>query len=50
MYSALLMNISEGKCYGVGEMEELLGRVGFVGPAGGDTVADRGYLTAHKPA
>lgn len=48
MYSALLMNISEGRCYGVGEMEELLARTGFVEPTWTPTVADRSFMTARK--
>lgn len=48
-YSALLMNITEGKCYSVGEMEGYLAAVGFERPAFHPTAVDRSVLIAHKP-
>ncbi|HVV72823.1 MAG TPA: methyltransferase [Verrucomicrobiae bacterium] len=48
-YSALLMTISEGKCYSVGEMTEFLTRAGFERVEHADTVADRSVITARKP-
>jgi len=48
-YSALLMNITEGKCYSVAEMQGYLQEAGF-GPADYfPTAADRSVLTAAKP-
>jgi len=48
-YSALLMNITEGKCYSVAEMQGYLQEAGF-GPAGYfPTAADRSVMTAAKP-
>ena len=45
-YSALLMNITQGKCYTPREYGEILGELGFdVGPYE-DTIADRGFMTA----
>ena len=47
-YSALLMNITQGKCYTAREYGEILEELGFeVGPYH-DTIADRGYMTAVK--
>jgi predicted O-methyltransferase YrrM len=48
-YSALLMSVTEGKCYATSEMEKLLTEAGFGGLTSTDTVADRSQLTAHKP-
>ncbi len=48
-YSALLMNITEGKCYSVAEMQGYLQEAGF-GPADYfPTAADRSVMTAAKP-
>jgi hypothetical protein len=48
-YSALLMNITEGKCYSVAEMQGYLQEAGF-GPADYfPTAADRSVITAAKP-
>ena len=48
-YSALLMNITEGKCYSVAEMQGYLQEAGF-GPAEYfPTAADRSVMTAAKP-
>ena len=45
-YSALLANITQGKCYTAKEYADLLTPLGFdVGPYR-DTIADRGYMTA----
>lgn len=47
-YSALLMNITQGKCYTPSEYGDLLQELGFeVGPYQ-DTIADRGFMTAVK--
>ena len=47
-YSALLMNITQGKCYSSVEYGAVLRELGFaVGPYQ-DTVADRGFMTAVK--
>ncbi|TWU59104.1 Carminomycin 4-O-methyltransferase [Rubripirellula tenax] len=47
-YSALLANITQGKCYSAKEYSEVLAPMGFqVGPYQ-DTIADRGYMTAVK--
>jgi SAM-dependent methyltransferase len=48
-YSALLMNISEGKCYSVAEMEAYLTDVGFRGIQYFPTASDRSVMTAVKP-
>ena len=47
-YSALLMNITEGKCYSVREMEELLREAGFEQPEFCSTVADRSVLICKR--
>jgi len=47
-YSALLMNVTEGKCYSVAEMETLLGAAGFTEFHAIATVADRSIITARK--
>lgn len=48
-YSALLMSVTEGKCYSVGEMETLLGEAGFREVRYTPTVADRSLILARKP-
>ena len=47
-YSALLMNITEGKCYSVTEMQGYLTDTGFGGMEFFPTVADRSVITARK--
>ena len=47
-YSALLMNISEGKCYSVTEMDAYLRDVGFGTFNYFPTAADRSVITARK--
>jgi 2-polyprenyl-3-methyl-5-hydroxy-6-metoxy-1,4-benzoquinol methylase len=47
-YSALLMNITEGKCYSIGEYEEMLQEAGFVEPRFSESAADRSFMTAQK--
>jgi cyclopropane fatty-acyl-phospholipid synthase-like methyltransferase len=47
-YSALLMNITQGKCYSPAEYAELMSGLGFEPGAYQDTVADRGFMTAVK--
>lgn len=49
-YSVLLMHASQGRCYGTSEYEAMLHAAGFVDCRYVDTVADRGVMTAHKPA
>lgn len=48
-YSALLMSVTEGKCYSTAEMESLLGAAGFRDFHFETTVADRSFITAKKP-
>lgn len=45
-YSALLMNITQGKCYSASEYSVLLAEAGFETGSWVPTVGDRGYLTA----
>jgi predicted O-methyltransferase YrrM len=47
-YSALLMSVTEGKCYSIAEMETLLGEAGFRDVQFTPTVADRSIVTARK--
>lgn len=47
-YSALLMNITQGKCYTPGEYGSILEELGFEVVAYQDTLADRGFMTAVK--
>jgi SAM-dependent methyltransferase len=47
-YSALLMNISEGRCYSVAEMETYLTRAGFREFTYKETALSRGIVTARK--
>jgi predicted O-methyltransferase YrrM len=47
-YSALLMNVTEGKCYSVSEMKSLLESTGFVDVRFEPTAADRSIITARK--
>jgi hypothetical protein len=49
-YSALLMAITEGKCYSEKEMAEFLTRAGFSHVTYFPTAADRSVITARKPA
>ncbi len=49
-YSALLMSVTEGKCYSIAEMEELLAAAGFSEVRFAPTTCDRSVLTALKPA
>lgn len=48
-YSALLMSVTEGKCYSIGEMEALLAAAGFRDVRFAPTAADRSVITARKP-
>jgi len=48
-YSALLMNITEGKCYSKKEMEDLLTEAGFRDVKYEPTVVDRSFIIARKP-
>ncbi|MES2696061.1 MAG: methyltransferase [Verrucomicrobiota bacterium] len=48
-YSALLMSVTEGKCYSIGEMETLLGEAGFGDVQYTPTAADRSVISARKP-
>lgn len=47
-YSALLMNITEGKCYSVSEMNGYLADAGFETAAHQATTVGRGFLLARK--
>jgi len=47
-YSALLMTITEGKCYSEQEMTDLLQAAKFSEVICGPTVADRSFITARK--
>lgn len=48
-YSALLMSVTEGKCYSIAEMDTLLREAGFTDVRYKPTVADRSVITARKP-
>jgi 3-hydroxy-5-methyl-1-naphthoate 3-O-methyltransferase len=48
-YSALLMTITEGKCYSVAEIEAYLRKAGFRDARFCPTAADRSVITARKP-
>ncbi|MSU23172.1 MAG: methyltransferase [Opitutus sp.] len=48
-YSALLMSVTEGKCYSIAEMERLLAEAGFGAFSFAETSTDRSLLTALKP-
>ena len=47
-YSALLMHFTEGKCYSVRELEELLTGAGFTDVGYTPTTAERSIVTARK--
>lgn len=47
-YSALLMSVTEGRCYGTGEMRALLTAAGFTDVRHQDTACDRSIVTAVK--
>lgn len=47
-YSALLMNVTEGKCYSTGEMKGFLDELGYTDFNYRETAADRGIVTALK--
>ncbi|EDY15927.1 O-methyltransferase family 2 [Chthoniobacter flavus Ellin428] len=47
-YSALLMNITEGKCYSVGEMRAYLGELGFEWTDFQPTAVGRSFILAKK--
>ncbi|QDT02905.1 Demethylspheroidene O-methyltransferase [Rubripirellula lacrimiformis] len=47
-YSALLANITQGKCYSAKEYGDLMAPMGFTVGDYHDTIADRGYMTAIK--
>ena len=47
-YSALLMQITEGKCYSLGEMRSFLGDAGFEFLEHGSTAVSRGFVLARK--
>ena len=48
-YSALLMTITEGKCYSEQEMNDFLRQAGFSDVRYAATAADRSIITAKKP-
>jgi len=47
-YSALLMTITEGRCYSEKEMADYLQQAGFGGVNYFPTAADRSVITARK--
>ena len=47
-YSALLMTITEGKCYSEKEMEDFLKQAGFTEVKYLPTAADRSLITARR--
>lgn len=47
-YSSLLMHSTEGKCYSLGEMRQLLAEAGFKDMQYQPTAADRSIVTARK--
>lgn len=47
-YSALLMSVTEGKCYSTAEMSTLLAQAGFIDDRYEPTVADRSVIKAQK--
>jgi predicted O-methyltransferase YrrM len=47
-YSVLLMFLSEGKCYSIGEMQELLKEAGFIDIKYKPTILNRSLITAKK--
>ena len=47
-YSALLMQITEGKCYSLGEMRRYLAETGFDWRAHQDTAAARDFILAER--
>jgi predicted O-methyltransferase YrrM len=47
-YSAILATITQGRCYGVGEIESLLSGVGFAQISVVETAADRSAIMARK--
>jgi hypothetical protein len=49
-YSALLMTLSEGKCYSEKEMQDLLEEAGFAEVHYTPTAADRSIMTSRKRA
>jgi hypothetical protein len=50
MYSALLMNITEGRCYSTAEMRAFFDETGFEWLDFGATAMDRSYILARKKA
>jgi predicted O-methyltransferase YrrM len=47
-YSAVLVSVTQGKCYSTGEMRELFEEAGFEWIRHRDTVIDRGYILGRK--
>lgn len=48
-YSAILMSVTEGKCYSIAEMHALLAAAGFRDLTFAETAVDRSVITARKP-
>jgi acetylserotonin N-methyltransferase len=48
-YSALLMNITEGRCYGTGEIARYLSEAGFDWVDHQPTAVARSFIVARKP-
>jgi protein-L-isoaspartate O-methyltransferase len=49
-YSVFLMASTEGKCYSIGEMEAMLGEIGFANVEFRPTAVDHSVITARKPS
>ncbi len=49
-YSTILVTITEGRCYGLGEVREVMERVGFEEVGWFETAADRSAIVASKPS
>ena len=48
-YSVMLMHATEGQCYSVREMFDVLQAAGFVEPHHIETAADRSLVVARRP-
>jgi precorrin-6B methylase 2 len=49
-YSVFLMASTEGKCYSIGELESILGEIGFIDFEFRNTAVDHSVITALKPS
>lgn len=48
-YSAILVTITQGRCYGVGEIREIMAGIGYTDIAWQETAGDRSVILARKP-